>query len=810
VIQRQFFEQYSRAFAEAERSLASVNDRRHAGQRRLSVQTLFNRLLFLRFLEFKNWLSFAGRLDYLRALFAAGGIRGQTVYRSRIVPLFRTLSGGARAPERLIGNVPALPGGPFGETDGDYQASDLPDQVLAHLIGERGLLYAFPFALDESPLAVTTGSVNPQVLGTVFEELMTARNESGAYYTPRPVVSFMCREALKCYLADSTTVANDSINQFVDARATTGLDRADACQINAALDDLRAIDPACGSGAYLVGLLLELVELYDRLVDRGFLADRCSRYELKRRIIGKNLYGVDIDPVATDIARWRLWLSLAVDANEPCRLPDLDDRIKAGNALAARFPLVSPAGGFGMVLANPPYVRQELINRADKKNLQQRFAAAVNGQSDLYCYFFARSLDLLRDGGVFVCICSGSWLDARFGSKLQAYLLSQARIVAIYDSREERQFASAAINTVISVICKQSPSGSPPTRFVVLQEPLADSGLAPAARREISVSREELWNPGAPLGNDAASSRPYRGGKWSGRYLRAPESLIELLRQTNSLAPLGQSPTWSLGRGLRTGCDEFFYLTAAEALEWKIEKRFLKTLVKSPTQFQLVPPCTSRLCVDWYVFLCPKDETELRGTNALRYIRAGREHRISRRGLPARSDHWYDLGTQPIPDLILPIAFHERFFVVVNDTRAVAHQRFATIRMRRGLRHWIPALAALLSSSLIVLLAEVLGRHGLGQGALDFPPEDWRAMPIPDVTRIAAAHLAELTSCWTLLAARPPLPFSAAAQDVAQHRLDAIVARLIGRDESFMEAVRRDALNQVEARIAKSRAAAIV
>ncbi len=443
----------------------------------------------------------------------------------------------------------------------------------------------------------------PEMLGTVFEELVTGRNESGAYYTPRPVVSFMCREALKHFLIEKTTIAAGLIDLFVDDRKISGLDAEAAREIETALDNLRAIDPACGSGAYLVGLLHEMVGLYEQLAISGLIRTRHSRYDLKRRIISTNLYGVDIDPLATHIARIRLWLSLAVEADKPCALPDFDNKIAAGDALAAAFPLTLPAGGFDVVLANPPYVRQELIGRAVKRALQKRFAGAVDGKSDLYCYFFARSLELLCKNGVHVCICSGSWLDVGFGAKLQAFLLSQARIVAVYDSLVERQFASAAINTVISVVRKQPPEGNPPTRFVTFREPLEVAARKPAARRELSVSRDELWDPSRAGTSPMNGCRPYRGGKWSGRYLRAPESFVELLRHPGTLVPLGRSEIWSIGRGRRTGCDDFFYLTAEESHEQNIERRFLKLLVKSPMQFRSVPPRTSCLAErNWFVF----------------------------------------------------------------------------------------------------------------------------------------------------------------------------------------------------------------
>jgi len=176
-------------------------------------------------------------------------------------------------------------------------------------------------------------AVDPEMLGKVFEKLVTGRHETGSYYTPRPVVSFMCRESLKAYLEDKTGAAADAIARLVDRHDVAGLTETDARKIIQALDGLKAVDPACGSGAYLLGLLQEVVTLYRLLYSEKLTKDSRSLYELKLRIISNNLYGVDIDPFATNIAMLRLWLSIAVDSDSPDPLPNLDFRIETGDSL---------------------------------------------------------------------------------------------------------------------------------------------------------------------------------------------------------------------------------------------------------------------------------------------------------------------------------------------------------------------------------------------------------------------------------------------------------------------------------------------
>ena len=159
------------------------------------------------------------------------------------------------------------------------------------------------------------------------------------YYTPRPVVSFMCREALKGYLdGQDTGVTTEAIAQFVDERDTSGISVASAPKVAQALDEVTVVDPACGSGAYLLGMMQELVELQTTLFNVG--VDPKGLYDLKMHVIQRNLYGVDIDDFAVNIAMLRMWLSLAIDyeGDVPPPLPNLDFKVLCGDSLLGPDP----------------------------------------------------------------------------------------------------------------------------------------------------------------------------------------------------------------------------------------------------------------------------------------------------------------------------------------------------------------------------------------------------------------------------------------------------------------------------------------
>ena len=123
--------------------------------------------------------------------------------------------------------------------------------------------------MESTPFDIEV-AVDPEMLGKVFEELVTGRHESGAYYTPRPVVSFMCREALKGYLEGRDTAVSAGGHRTIRGASATprGISLGDAPAISRALDEITVVDPACGSGAYLLGMLQELVELQTDLVQR--------------------------------------------------------------------------------------------------------------------------------------------------------------------------------------------------------------------------------------------------------------------------------------------------------------------------------------------------------------------------------------------------------------------------------------------------------------------------------------------------------------------------------------------------------------
>lgn len=378
-VTKAFFQAYRDIFQESESKIMGFgSDRCGREDRHHFTQTMFNRLMFVYFLSRKGWLSFNGETDYLNALWKdyQHGL-DHNFYNDRLAPLFfaglnnpqsRDLSHNNPTLHALIGDVPFLNGGLFEKNDFDKRNDEfkVPDDAIEPIL--RDLFDQFNFTVMESTPYDTEVAVDPEMLGKVFEELVAERHESGAYYTPRPVVAFMCREALKGYLeGQSTGLTTEAIADFVDQQSTDGISVADARRIANALEEITVVDPACGSGAYLLGMMQELTELQTALYNVG--VDSKAIYDLKLEIIQRNLYGVDIDEFAVNIAMLRLWLSLSIDYDGkiPEPLPNLDFKIVKGDSL------------FGADPSSHSYVglAHDLVQRLDLAGLKADYMRAT-------------------------------------------------------------------------------------------------------------------------------------------------------------------------------------------------------------------------------------------------------------------------------------------------------------------------------------------------------------------------------------------------------------------------------------------------
>ncbi|MEA2033114.1 MAG: type IIL restriction-modification enzyme MmeI [Euryarchaeota archaeon] len=293
------------------------------------AQRILGRLIFLYFLQKKKWLN--GDKKFVGKLLDRAEQEHKNFYNDFLEPLFFEVLNKPRTNyDSQFGTIPYLNGGLF-EKDYNFDVK-LPNAIFREIIDFFNL---YNFTVQENtPLEVEV-SLDPELLGKLFENMLAEkeRGAKGTFYTPRPVVHYMCRESLKEYLAGITDIARHKVLALVEDSSTEYLSGDEAEQLYKSLDKVRILDPAVGSGAFLVGLMHEIIRLKTALAAE--LERAVTNAQLKREIIKSNLYGVDIEPEAIEIARLRLWLSLVVDEEldyvEP--LPNLDYKLLVGNSL---------------------------------------------------------------------------------------------------------------------------------------------------------------------------------------------------------------------------------------------------------------------------------------------------------------------------------------------------------------------------------------------------------------------------------------------------------------------------------------------
>jgi adenine-specific DNA-methyltransferase len=450
--------------------------------------------------------------------------------------------------------------------------------------GLFNILSAYKFTIAENTPIEEEVALDPELLGRAFENLLasynpetqtTARKQTGSFYTPREIVNYMVDESLRAYLKQKLT--EQTTMQEYDA--DVGLDILfsytekehpfDCKEINVlidAIDNCKIIDPACGSGAFPMGILHKLVYILHKIdpqnklwkekqvekantiddptIREKTIADIETAFENNELDYGRKLYlienciyGVDIQPIAVQIAKLRFFISLVIDQKKTSdssnnfgirSLPNLETKVVAANTLVGigSQTLMTPEiqkleenlktirhnyfsaktratklkyqykdkelrkeiaallkankwgyrvaeqlaefnpydqnasadffdpewmfgvkEGFNIVIANPPYIRQEeIIYKTALKNECEIF----NSVSDLYTYFYEKGIKLLKERGILSFITSNKFLRARYGVFLRKYLQEKIIIKNIVNFGEKHVF-EAITNTLIFI-----------------------------------------------------------------------------------------------------------------------------------------------------------------------------------------------------------------------------------------------------------------------------------------------------------------------------------------------------------------------
>ena len=300
------------------------------------VKKMLGRIVFLHFLQKKKWL--CDDENYLQNLFKKSD--KSNYLESVLEPLFFGVLNTKSEDRKVLfenenwdlsllkewENIPYLNGGLFEKDELDKKTVVFPENLFSDLFD---FFSQYNFTIDENDPNDSEVGIDPEMLGKIFENLLEDNKDKGAFYTPKEIVQYMCRESLIAYLCEKHKDDEEDIRSLVEHHITDWNEDTRKKILNF-LKDVKICDPAIGSGAFPMGLLNELYQC------RLALGEEKS-VNIKKEIIQNNIYGVDIEKGAVDIARLRFWLALVVEEEIAEPLPNLDYKIMQGNSLLESY-----------------------------------------------------------------------------------------------------------------------------------------------------------------------------------------------------------------------------------------------------------------------------------------------------------------------------------------------------------------------------------------------------------------------------------------------------------------------------------------
>ena len=697
-----------RFYRELERAVFDLAASAHGGgdggggerTRRELALLCASRLLFLSFLEAKGWLD--GDREFLRHAFDARCDRGGAVHRRLLDPLFfgtlNTPVDRRAAAARALGRIPFLNGGLFARTvvEKQHRSMAFTDEAIGALIG--GLLGRYRVTAREDSTAWSESAVDPEMLGRAFESLMAQddRRSSGAFYTPPAIIERVAGEGL------ATALSARGVPAELIAKVAVGGSvrvKEHAC-LHTALRGLRVLDPACGSGAFLVHLLERIALLHQSA------GDKRATGVVRREVLTASIFGVDINPTAVWLCELRLWLSVVIDSGEtdPLKvtpLPNLDRHIRVGDALAGEafgdtvrisapaalsrlrtrysqatgarkqtlaraldreerrlaiavavraeetasakrrdllcalrsrdlfanrppisaqqrrdlevlrvaagagrkrivalragaslafsFPVhfadASAAGGFDLIIGNPPWVRLHNIPIAQRESLRARYrsfrdAAWVAGaaetgagrgfaaQIDLAALFVERSLALVRPGGVTALLVPSKLWRSLAGGGVRQVIVSEARVIALEDWAESRAAFDAAVYPSMLVALRRGATGTVGATASAATTIVKEKQLVRLAVH----SRDDVVSWAAPFASvpfDATAGAPW--------LLLPSDARVGFDRLAAAGPPLARTVFGRPLLGVKTGCNEAFLFSERDD---HVESRLLRPILR--------------------------------------------------------------------------------------------------------------------------------------------------------------------------------------------------------------------------------------
>ena len=353
----------------------------------------------------------------------------------------------------------------------EWKASDkIISEVIKGLYETKdGYRYDF-FVISADVL----GGMYEQYLGYVQgrkseEKQKSKRKSQGIYYTPKYIVEFIVKETLGEMLKKTKPKE---------------------------ISKIRVLDPACGSGSFLIAA-------YDKILETLTKQNSQTSLFAKFDILKENIFGVDLDAQAVEIAQLNLLLKVL---SQKTKLPTLQHNLRMGNSLISEgdaqykpfnfeteFKEVSAQGGFDVIIGNPPYVRQENIKQY-KSYFEKEFPNVYAGTADLFVYFFEKSMHLLKDGGYFGFIVSNKFIKSGYGMNLRKYIQNNFKIISLIEKFNDKVFEAATVDPCIIIIQKEKPRKNHQIlynkKIKVPQSSLSEKGWSFIDETELNLKRK--------------------------------------------------------------------------------------------------------------------------------------------------------------------------------------------------------------------------------------------------------------------------------------------------------------------------------
>ncbi len=350
--------------------------------------------------------------------------------------------------------------------------------------------------------------VNVNILGHIFEqsisdieelqqEGVSRRKKEGVYYTPEYITDYICRNTIIPYLSKK----NAATPRELVLEYTNEIE-----ELERKFSDIKILDPACGSGAFLIKAVDVLLEIHTEVQlfkqDKGgytaikkglkvkkdlgqLVLKKWYEEDEARKIIENNIFGVDINEESVEITKLSLFLKIA---RENKKLIDLSKNIKRGNSLIddkeiagsnafnweENFGDIFNGGGFDVIVGNPPYVNIINIPKEDIPYLKKNYSAAEYGRIDLYLIFIQKAIRLLKKGGFTSFIIPDKFCTHKYGSILRNFILDTCQIESILDLRGKRVFEDAAVENIVYVFRREGRQEERDENIIKILKPKKD------------------------------------------------------------------------------------------------------------------------------------------------------------------------------------------------------------------------------------------------------------------------------------------------------------------------------------------------